>query len=738
MRKSFKLLLTLALCLVTLGMKAATVTGALYNKEYTIEYQSVDAQNMPITLTAKLYYLYNMVGYILNPKPSEIKSVVLNCHPTITHDKGCPTGDDPQMGAIKYMISENALVICPDYIGFGKTKDKVHPYMCATLTARNVMDCYKAAINHAKNTLKATINKNYYTINVGYSQGGATALAFQKYLETEATQAERDLVKLCGSICGAGPYDQNLIFEEYEKQPELDYPVYMYYILRGHKEAFGQTTMRNLELEECFTPEFWTYCKSTLKNTMNEKNTNVDDINAAIKEAGFKTFASIMNEKYFDHTSKVYRTIYKTLEQSNLLKNDSWTPKAEVTLFQSMEDIVIPPSQSTKAKAFLESKGCPVRLIDAYEDYSVDKNDWWQDAVFGEGILGGISGALGNTTYDFNSLDHRNCGARFYAMFLAGNLRPTTTTTVNRAPSNVAIATPNNQDVAANASSEAGNFDVIKTAMPYAIPAEKGVFVQFPAKVDGYYFGCDAKRYKATLNDDGEVTAYEEMQDNADFEANEVYYVVSENEETEPIVSMTAGITTPSVASGLAWRELNIRKLNLLNGKGYATAYMPFAYSSSIAYIGEDAENYIIGKPAESIATGTGAILVNEGTEETTILEALVDTPEGGEKESCLSGTYTSIDNNGFLTFGRNKADMNEVGFFAYTGTTIKPYSCYYTGSANAAKVLVLNGEETAINSINKNENTEIFTINGTRTSQLQKGINLVRRGGETVKLYIK
>ncbi len=752
MRKSFKLLLTLALCLVTLGMKAADVTGALTSQaDKKITYQSVDANNNPITLSARLYYKSN--------KPVDF--VVLNCHPTITHNDGCPTGKSPQMEAIKYMISENALVICPDYIGFGDTEipngkltDPVHPYMCATLTARNVLDCYKAAIEYVKTKGNRTINANYYTINIGYSQGGATALAFQRYLETKATPEEEALVNLRGSICGAGPYDQNLLFDEYENMESLDYPVYLYYTLRGHKEAFGNTTMRNLELEECFTPEFWKYCQNTLKSTMDGKTTNVDDINDAIKNAGFKTFESIISAQYKNHDSKVYRTIRKTLAQSNSLA-DGWTPKTNIIFYhdQAGHDIVIPYTETEAAMKRFEGKCSYVDAIDDYK-YSVSGvNSLWHCAVFrenlpskygsaskiAEGVVMAAAAITGNEKYKFSDLNHRTFGARFYAQFLSLQLRPEATNTKGTAnKSDIAIATPTTKAFAADeASLVANSFDVITTAMPYAIPAEKGVFVQFPAKVDGYYFGCDAKRYKATL-EDGEVTAYEAMEDLDDFEAKEVYYVVSENEETNPVVSMTAGITTPTVESNLAWRELNIRKLNILNGKGYATAYMPFAYSSTIAYTGKDTENYIIGKPAESIATGTGAILVNEGTDDTTILEALVENPNDGENESCLSGTYTSIDNNGYLTFGRNKDNTNEVGFFTYTGTTIKPYSCYYTGSANAAKVLVLNGEETAINSINKNENTEIFTINGTRTSQLQKGINLVRRGGETVKLYIK
>lgn len=583
------MLLALLALVVSVSMWGADVTGALTGVvESKITYQSVDVSNNAITLSAKIYY-----------KSQAIKFVVLNCHPTITHNAGCPTGTAPQMEAIKYMVSEDALVVCPDYLGFGDTRGSVHPYMCSTLTARNVLDACKAAIAHVTTTGARTMSPTYYTINVGYSQGGATALAFHKYMETEATEADRKLVNLKGSVCGAGPYSQNIVFNEYEKMASLDYPIYLLYCLQGHKEAFGETTMKDLSLEECFTPEFWAACQGDngFLAMLNAKETNVDDLNSELKKAGFTSFASIINADYADHDSKVYRIIQKTLNNSNLLKEDGWTPTRQIIFYHDKagHDIVVPYACTEAAMERFGNATYNGRqlctYVDAIEDYGYDvtftnipflgqvattdkENYLWHAAVFNEvwvsatkyplqNTVGSIASATGMSGYKFNDLDHRTFGARFYAQFLAvrAKLRPSQDVDDPTMPSTIVSSVPTSLAVAANATSADGSYDRITTAMPYAIPAGKPVFLQFAAPVDGYYFGADAPRYEVTLNADGEAVSYEEMADDADFEAGKVYLVTSEREETAPVVSMTAGVKTATVASDLAWRELNIRKL---------------------------------------------------------------------------------------------------------------------------------------------------------------------------------
>lgn len=444
MRKTLSLLAVLLL--TAISAKGANVTGALIGAtEPVITYQSVDAQNNPITLSEKIYYKKNQ----------DVKFVVLNCHATITHDDGCPTGSAPQLEAVKYMISEGALVICPDYIGFGETRDVVHPYMCATLTARNILDGYLAAIKYVTTTGGRKLASNYYTINLGYSQGGAMALAFQKYLETEATAYEQNIVRLRGSVCGAGPYDQQILFDEYEKMSTLDYPIYLYYVLRGHNEVFGNTTMNGLELKDCFTTKFWNYCQTTLKAKMDAKDTKVDDINAALKSAGFKTFYSIINANYANRNSNVYRKIKGTLAESNLLADDGWMPSHPVVFYHEKtgKDIVVPFAVTEAAMnrfGFgISSPRNKCSYVDAVTDYKYTVsgvNSLWHSAVFrehlpskygrasyfSESAVMAIAVFTDNESYKFSQLDHRTFGARFYAQFLSLQLRPSATSTSNR------------------------------------------------------------------------------------------------------------------------------------------------------------------------------------------------------------------------------------------------------------------------------------------------------------------
>ncbi len=395
-----KLLLLITAIMATVSIQAATLLASLgHVQETTINYQSVDQDNKPVTLSAKLYY-YKYTEWLKTKYKADF--VVLNCHPTISHNEGCPTGSDPQLEAVKYMTTEKALVICPDYLGFGASKDKVHPYMCNDLTARNVLDCYKAAIEYAKSHGVA-LAKDYYTINIGYSQGGSTALAFQKYLETKATDADRKLVNLQGSLCGAGPYDLGLAIDIYEQMPTMSYPALIPYVLQGLYSCYSKTLMKDITLQQCFTSKFW---NSGFMAKLNAKKTNIDDLNTWLIKNGFKNFYDIMSADYANRSSVLYEEINAALEEQNLL-NGEWTPQAPVAFYHYQNDEVVPPAETDAAMEAFE--GCQVVKL-TQDDYTISDNQWW-DIAFS---LGGYS----------RTLNHRNCGVYFYLMFLAGNMRP--------------------------------------------------------------------------------------------------------------------------------------------------------------------------------------------------------------------------------------------------------------------------------------------------------------------------
>lgn len=782
--------------MAVVNVKGASVTGALANVDsVTIKYWSVDVQNNTIELSAKIFYKNN----------KNVDFVMINCHPTITHNAGCPSGANPQLDVVKYMVSENALVVCPDYIGFGETKGSVHPYMCATLTGRNVLDAYKAAIKYVKNqrrkwsTDKIKISPDYYTINVGYSQGGATALAFQRYLETEATDADRDLVNLRGSVCGAGPYDQNIVFDTYEKGEgdfaSLDYPIYLLYVLQGHKQAFGETTMRKLELEECFTPDFWAACQGEngFLAKLNAKETDVDALNTLVKNAGFTTFYSIINADYANRDSKVYRTIHKTLEQSNLLAKDGWTPKTPIIFYHDKagHDIVVP---YVCTEAALERFKGKYSYVDAIEDYGYDvdfllgeatttkENYLWHAAVFNEiwidewkyplqNTVKGIANWAGQGGYKFTDYDHRTFGARFYAQFLAKRacLRPVSTgTTGNANTNNIDPATPNSQTITIGNSYNIDDYDRVEMALPYPQYADLYTFYKFPAEVDGYYFGADAERYVVSLNGDGEIASLNKMDDSADFEPNVLYLIKEEGptkKDSEGNLENKIVMVTPALKKNVvACDDLScnqkeyLRKVNTVDEKSYVTNFLPFAYNVSDgakAYamtMPESADGYVYGAAIEGVVpAGEGTLIIANASavheaniSVTEKLEYVVLTPSTEEgtavSTNILTGNYDDIDNDegNFLLFGiSNKGNLGFWRWYKEDLPIVKAYTAYIDISKTGpVKGFVFEpyDDETDIEGIQAENAMSVWGIDGTQRPAMQKGLNIVRMSNGTIK----
>ena len=175
----FRKTLFLLLPALLLGAMKAQAANSLFvfDGHYVtvekLEYWSVDANNNPILLSEQIYY---------NQYYSNFKSVLVSNHPTTTQDAIVPTGSDPQIGEVLVMCDgdDRCLVVAPDYLGYGTSKSTTHPYMCTTLTARNVVDGVLAAMEYVKtkkttksvfNSLKSEnyyFNDDYYNWNVGY------------------------------------------------------------------------------------------------------------------------------------------------------------------------------------------------------------------------------------------------------------------------------------------------------------------------------------------------------------------------------------------------------------------------------------------------------------------------------------------------------------------------------------------------------------------------------------------
>ncbi len=186
---------------------------------YSFNYPSVNARGEETVLSSALIAWTPSFRH----DDDSIESVHIFCHVTITDDKERPSASqslrDRQL--LTTMIGRNykllskqgdyvsrAIIIAPDYEGYGVTKTSPHPYLSQRLTARQVTDAvtygmqlYRKAVEEGS---QLAMKSDWRTFAYGCSQGGAVALATQRYIEE---QGLADELHFKGSICCEGPYD---------------------------------------------------------------------------------------------------------------------------------------------------------------------------------------------------------------------------------------------------------------------------------------------------------------------------------------------------------------------------------------------------------------------------------------------------------------------------------------------------------------------------------------------------
>lgn len=204
--------------------------------ERVVYYTSTDQHGDTLTLSGKVSV------------PNQPKGVILLPHFTVAANSEVPSTSTT--GEAKY-LQDDYILVMPDYIGYGVTRERVHPYLRGDLTARNCVDMLLAvkpmldsipqSAFHAQPSVQDTV-----TI-VGFSQGGATALWILKLLEEE--YSSRIYVKAC--YAGSGPYDVAATYDDAVAKNKVGMPMVIPMLVMGTSEAYDL----NLKREDFFTPE---------------------------------------------------------------------------------------------------------------------------------------------------------------------------------------------------------------------------------------------------------------------------------------------------------------------------------------------------------------------------------------------------------------------------------------------------------------------------------------------------
>ena len=282
-------------------------------------YKSVDINNDPILLSGK----------VILPAKGPIKRYILVSHYTIASNREAPSNIFSLEGLL---VKLGYALIIPDYIGYGVTADKVHPYLVMELTARNVLDMYDAVVPFLEKAGCASEHDDIYLM--GYSQGGATTMAVLHEIEHNEIP-----IKIRRVFAGGGPYDIKYTYDQFVETNWASYPcavpIMMQGMVVGNKLDLDMSTMMASNIHE------------NLDEWVNSKLYTSNQINALI---GTNVTSNLLTPIGMDRTSKEVSELYKAMTENSILTY-SWTPKAPVFIFHSMDDDVVPFENAMRAKS---------------------------------------------------------------------------------------------------------------------------------------------------------------------------------------------------------------------------------------------------------------------------------------------------------------------------------------------------------------------------------------------------
>ena len=187
--------------------------------------------------------------------------------------------------------------------------------------------------------------------------------------------------------------------------------------------------------------------------------------------------------------------------------------------------------------------------------------------------------------------------------------------------------------------------------------------------------------------------------------------------------------------------------MNTVDGKSYATAYLPFgvsAVSGAEAYVGtlNTEKNALDMTQVNAVPANKGFVLVGTGDKATlTIGEANELTVDNALVGTNAKITVNDANRANYLVFGKNKANTTEVGFFkpSTAVTAIPANKAFLNASALTQEAIAMNfgDNTTGVNTVVLGENgvnAPVFDLSGRRVVAPVKGGVYIQNGKKFIK----
>ena len=276
-----------------------------------------DIDGSPLTQSGKIIY----------PAKGPIKNIILISHYTICADYEAPSESFPMEGIL---ATKGYALVIADYIGYGVTIDRIHPYLHVASTARSVVDFALAAKPYLEKTGHKPLSDE--VILVGYSQGGSITLGVMDLIQREYMQ-EFPIKKV---YAGGGAYDLAVTFDISMAIDKTGIPCAIPMLVQGMNE--GENL--GLDMKDFFQPRLL----ENYQEWINSKKYTIGQIGNLM---GSNTLHELITDTGRDKTSPKTAAFYKALMLNSTLE---FHPMAPIMFFHCKKDDTVPYENALRAE----------------------------------------------------------------------------------------------------------------------------------------------------------------------------------------------------------------------------------------------------------------------------------------------------------------------------------------------------------------------------------------------------
>lgn len=258
-------------------------------------------------------------GRIYLPKRRYLNGIVIANHYTMTSDAEVPSN---MLSMESIFAMKGYAVIMPDYVGYGLSRDEVHPYLHWRNAAQTAIDLL--------NRMPALLDYYGYSypndvVVTGYSQGAAVALGVVRMLEEQGDTSPWLVRKL---YAGAGPYDPAATYLYSVERDTMGIPAAIPLIVMGLSDAY--------DLEFALEDFFLEPLLSNYDEWLLSKEYSVQQIN---QNMGSIVMSELMTPESLDPNHPIADMLYEVLLSNSNVGYDLLSP---AYFLHSIDDEVVP------------------------------------------------------------------------------------------------------------------------------------------------------------------------------------------------------------------------------------------------------------------------------------------------------------------------------------------------------------------------------------------------------------